>query len=136
MQQRGTSKDNFPGLWDVSVAGHIAAGEAPVVAALRELKEEIDLDIHEEALEGIGIFQEEHLHANGIIDREFHHCFLLKLTPPLPQLKPQAEEVSALKWMPFLQFAEEAWGLARSDRYVPHKSEYYAKVLREIKKRI
>ena len=136
LQKRGASKDTFPGLWDVSVAGHIGAGEAPTIAALRELKEEIGLEIREEELEGIGIFQEEHMHPNGIIDREFHHCYLLKLTPPLPQLKLQAEEVSDLKWMPYLRFAEEAWGLARSDRYVPHQSKYYASVLRAIKKRI
>ena len=43
MQKRAQTKDTFPGLWDISVAGHISAGEPPTEGALRELKEEIGL---------------------------------------------------------------------------------------------
>ena len=43
MQRRGEFKDTYPLLWDVSVAGHIGAGEDIYDAALREVKEEIGL---------------------------------------------------------------------------------------------
>ena len=45
LQKRSASKDTFPGLWDISVAGHISAGETPLQGALREINEEIGLDV-------------------------------------------------------------------------------------------
>ena len=135
IQQRSLEKDIFPGLWDVSVAGHVEAGEAVEDAALRELREEIGLSANKADLQGIGIFPEEHHHPGGQIDREFHHCYLLKLNQPLPVLSPAPGEVMALKWISLLQFSEEAWGLAKAPQYVPHESRYYARVIRELKKR-
>ncbi|MDD4820093.1 MAG: NUDIX domain-containing protein, partial [Flavobacteriales bacterium] len=41
LQKRSTTKDTFPGMWDISVAGHIDAGETPLEGALREMREEI-----------------------------------------------------------------------------------------------
>ena len=38
IQQRAKNKDTHPGLWDVSVAGHIGAGEDIVESAIREVK--------------------------------------------------------------------------------------------------
>ena len=51
MQKRAQTKDTFPGLWDISVAGHISAGETPTEGALRELKEEIGLEVQPDQLE-------------------------------------------------------------------------------------
>ena len=36
IQRRSPTKENWPNLWDVSVAGHISAGEEALEAALRE----------------------------------------------------------------------------------------------------
>mgnify|MGYP001471383996 CR=1 FL=1 len=46
LQKRALTKKVFPGLWDISVAGHIAAGEDIKIAAIIEIKEEIGFDIH------------------------------------------------------------------------------------------
>jgi 8-oxo-dGTP pyrophosphatase MutT (NUDIX family) len=40
-QQRSHTKKDFPGLYDLAVGGHIDAGEEPLAAALREMREEI-----------------------------------------------------------------------------------------------
>ncbi len=45
LQQRSASKTICPLLWDVSVAGHVDAGETIKQAAIREIKEEIGLVI-------------------------------------------------------------------------------------------
>ena len=45
LQRRAAGKENHPGLWDVSVAGHLAAGERATDAAMRECREEIGLTI-------------------------------------------------------------------------------------------
>ena len=45
LAQRSASKTIYPMLWDVSVAGHVDTGEAIEQAAIREIKEEIGIDI-------------------------------------------------------------------------------------------
>ena len=42
-QKRAKDKADFPGYYDVAVGGHIAHGEAPEEAILREIGEEIGL---------------------------------------------------------------------------------------------
>ena len=50
LQQRSHKKTIHPLLWDVSVAGHIDAGETFIEAALRETKEEIGLLLKQKIL--------------------------------------------------------------------------------------
>jgi isopentenyl-diphosphate delta-isomerase len=45
LQKRSMTKDNSPGLWDTSAAGHVDSGESYRVAANRELAEELGLPI-------------------------------------------------------------------------------------------
>jgi isopentenyl-diphosphate delta-isomerase type 1 len=47
LQLRSMTKDNNPGVWDSSCSGHVDAGESYVVAAERELMEEIGLLVEE-----------------------------------------------------------------------------------------
>lgn len=41
IQQRNHNKDKNPDMWDISVAGHISAGQDSLSAAAREINEEI-----------------------------------------------------------------------------------------------
>lgn len=45
LQLRAADKDTYPGRWDVSAAGHIAAGDGSADTAGRELAEELGLDL-------------------------------------------------------------------------------------------
>ena len=45
LQKRSQQKDTFPGAWDSSAAGHLDCGEDYDQCALRELREEIGLDL-------------------------------------------------------------------------------------------
>jgi len=45
LQLRAADKDTYPGRWDVSAAGHIAAGDASADTAGRELAEELGLSL-------------------------------------------------------------------------------------------
>lgn len=39
LQLRAENKELYPNMWDISAAGHISAGEEPIISALREMEE-------------------------------------------------------------------------------------------------
>ncbi|WP_026777112.1 NUDIX domain-containing protein [Polaribacter sp. Hel_I_88] len=97
LQKRALTKKVFPGLWDISVAGHIGAGEAILTSAKREVFEEIGLELEEKDLIKIGTRIHQVKHKNGIQDNEHHHVFIAELKVPISTLKIQVEEVDAIK---------------------------------------
>jgi 8-oxo-dGTP pyrophosphatase MutT (NUDIX family) len=50
-QLRGPHKDSAPRQWDHACSGHVTAGERVIGSAVRELGEEVGIDVAEEALE-------------------------------------------------------------------------------------
>ncbi|MEE9408496.1 MAG: NUDIX domain-containing protein [Polaribacter sp.] len=97
LQKRTATKKVFPGLWDISVAGHIVAGEDILTSAKREIFEEIGLQLKEKDLIKIGTRIHQVSHKNGIIDNEHHHVFIAELKVPVSELKIQEEEVDSIK---------------------------------------
>jgi isopentenyldiphosphate isomerase len=136
IQQRGKDKDTHPLLWDVSVAGHIGAGEDIEASAIREVEEEIGLSISEMDLQKIGVFKSVHKHREDLVDREFHHTFLCELKLPLENLQKQESEVEQLDLIPLIQFSEETRDLANVKKYVTYKIGYYQIIAKEIRKRL
>lgn len=135
IQQRGSQKDVHPLLWDVSVAGHVSAGEKIPVAALREVEEEVGLQLAANDLDKIGIFKAVHDHGAQLMDREFHHVFLSTLKVPLEALTRQKSEVADLKLISLEQFTEDTLATANPKGYVPHGIEYYTTIISAIKQR-
>lgn len=129
LQKRALTKKVFPGLWDISVAGHIAAGEDIKIAALREIKEEISFSLHPENLYKIGTRKHMVTHPNGIIDNEFHHVFIAELTSPICDLTLQKEEVDELKLFP-LETLKRTKNL--ENILLPRFHDYYCFVYDEI----
>lgn len=43
LQQRSENKEKNAGMWDISVAGHISAGQDALSAAAREINEEVSV---------------------------------------------------------------------------------------------
>lgn len=97
LQKRALTKKVFPGLWDISVAGHIGAGEEILSSAQREVFEEIGLELQENDLIKIGTRIHQVTHKNGIQDNEHHHVFIAELKVPVQKLIIQKEEVADIK---------------------------------------
>lgn len=97
LQKRAMTKKVFPGLWDISVAGHVSAGEKIIPSAIREVYEEIGLKIKADDLIKIGTRIHQVSHKNGIQDNEHHHVFIAELKAPISTLKIQEEEVDAIQ---------------------------------------
>ena len=94
VQRRVSGKETWPGRLDVTVGGHLGAGEEPL-DGLREVEEELGLTVTPDELIPLGIRKAE-LQIPAGLDREFQHVFLLvkSLTPDDPRL--QEEEVAAV----------------------------------------
>jgi len=97
LQKRALTKKVFPGIWDISVAGHIGAGEKILQGAKREIFEEIGLELQEKDLIKIGTRIHQVSHSNGIQDNEHHHVFIAELKISVEKLTLQKEEVADIK---------------------------------------
>ncbi|WP_203255671.1 NUDIX hydrolase [Hyunsoonleella ulvae] len=136
LAQRSHKKSICPLLWDVSVAGHIDAGETPQQAAIRETKEEIGLELLEDDLKLIGIFKCFQNYDNGLIDNEFHNTYMAELTIPLSALTPQEDEVEALKLVSFEDFEHLLEHIGKDKHLIATNKTYYQKVYQNIRAQI
>lgn len=132
MQQRGANKETFPSLWDVSVAGHVGAGETIIEGALREVKEEIGILISKEDLTQIDVRKNINIHPNGIHDCEFQHVFLVELKHDISQLTIQEEEVDGIRLFTFNEIALCMTKSHKTYSIVPADMNYYQFIMNTI----
>lgn len=91
LQRRKHSARAFPGMLDLSVTGHLLAGEQPV-DGVRELHEEMGLTIDSARLVSLGRRLLADDHGEGR-NREIAHVYLLTDDTPLEQLRLDPDEV-------------------------------------------
>jgi len=132
IQKRGADVAVSPNEWDVSVAGHISAGEQPIDTAVREISEEIGLKVNSKDLHFTFMYKGMTVHTNGLIDNGFCHVFIYKGNFEVKQLTPQKEEVAELKMMKL----EEIETLVHEEKndFVDRGSDYYSLAFKEIRK--
>lgn len=97
-QRRHPDKDTFPNLLDISCAGHLEAGET-VADGVRELAEELGLQVTLNELTACGVYAEEDKLPGGGMDREYCHIFIYPCDRELKDYQVQLEEVSGLYWV-------------------------------------
>jgi isopentenyldiphosphate isomerase len=136
IQKRVADKETFPGLWDISVAGHIGAGERPLLAARRELFEEIGLKLKEEELLQIGSYRSDCMHSEFLIDREYHHVYIAKLDTELENLKLQKEEVAEIKLISIVELKNEISLEKKTLEFVPYSTAYFKMTFEAIETQI
>ena len=129
LQKRALTKKVFPGIWDISVAGHIGAGEEVLEGAKREVFEEIGLILEDKDFIKIGTRIHQVNHENGIQDNEHHHVFIAELKTPISELTMQPEEVAGLELWD-LKVLKETKNL--ENVLLPRFHEYYVTVYNKV----
>lgn len=81
-QKRSPDKAEFPNYYDIAVGGHVSAGEAPQEAVLREIWEEVGLELEPAALEDLGVWREDRQQPEDP-DREAAQVYLAVCSDPL-----------------------------------------------------
>lgn len=91
-------------MWDVSVAGHISAGQDALAAAAREINEEVavnlgyNVDIKD--FRYMYSFRKEQKYSEDFIERQFYDFFILRTTGIDDKtLYFQEEEVQAVRFV-------------------------------------
>jgi 16S rRNA (adenine1518-N6/adenine1519-N6)-dimethyltransferase len=89
LQLRRPDKDKYPNCWDTSSAGHVDSGEGYEQAAIRELKEELGIDVSK-------LDEIDYLPTSEETGFEFIRVYKLIHDGPF---QPQESEISELRWV-------------------------------------
>ena len=96
MQKRSSTKKVYPNLWSIFVKGHVQSGETSVDACIRELSEEVGININSNELNYLYTIFEEVIKEN-FIERIFYDTYILRKDFNLNDITIQEEEVSEVK---------------------------------------
>jgi isopentenyl-diphosphate delta-isomerase type 1 len=95
LQKRSEHMHRWPNSWDCSAAGHVDVGEDYMVAAKRELKEE--LGIKNVELKELGSYYTEDKSEPGVTLKRFNRAYKVIYNQTPDKVDPY--EVSEIKWV-------------------------------------
>ena len=100
LQQRSYNKEKNAGMWDISVAGHLSAGDTSKIGAIRELKEELNVDCTENELEYILTYKDQQIIREDFIENQFYDFYILnKNDVKISDIIVQESEVEQVKYI-------------------------------------
>jgi isopentenyldiphosphate isomerase len=119
LQKRCPDKSLFPNMWDISVGGHVSSGEDTLVAAKRELSEELGLDPDSYKFEYVDVIKENFVDGD-IVSNEFVTIYKIINNVNISSIKLQKEEVSEARW-----FTKSELNALRDElKVIPHIEEF------------
>ena len=138
IQRRSLKKDTYPGSYHVAASGHIEAGSYPLIAAMRELAEELSIYPQATEMELLGILkQSDHVPAKNLHNREFVYVYLLNFNGDITKLKLQEEEVDSVRWIEPNQIEEFLDNHAHNkDEMETSDKQYHELIVRAVKNRM
>lgn len=129
IQKRAFNKDSNPGKWDVSVAGHVSSGQTSIEAAVREVSEELGIEINEEELKYILTYKNSRQIKENYIDKQIYDCYIVnKEEIDIKDIKIQESEVEQVKMCKLSEFNELI-----QDKKVMNREELYNEIIKYLK---
>lgn len=99
LQKRSSGKKLWPNRWDVTIGGHVNAGEFGRQALKRECREELGIDIQDDEIKYI-VSTISVYNKDGYINNHFDECYIITKNIDLKELTLQSEEVCDAAYFP------------------------------------
>jgi len=123
IQRRSFQKEVYPGLWDISCAGHLSSGEDCYTGAIRELKEELGLIVELNELKYFFTVTQHYIRPDHLfIDNEITDVLLLNKDVGIESLRIDSNEVVEVKFISIGELHKSV--IERSPLLAPHEDEY------------
>lgn len=111
IQQRSDNKDKNPGMWDISVTGHLSAGQDSLTAATREISEEVSVSlgysVEVKDFRFMFSYRKEEKVNEDHYDRQFYDFFILRQSGLRENnIKFQESEVQNIKFVSISELNE------------------------------
>jgi isopentenyl-diphosphate delta-isomerase len=104
LQRRSLTVDNFPGVFSISVLGHINAGEFSTATVRREIEEELGIDTADLKIEFLFSYFSQAVLSETYIDRQFNDVYVTRADIDPGQIHMDQAEVSEVRFVPFEHF--------------------------------
>ena len=118
LQKRSASKKSHPNCWDISGAGHIMAGESAIDGAIRELKEELGVEVKDKDLQYIATIKS----TKNPKNMEFQYVYLLNCNKEIEEYIFEDDEVAKVKYVYYEEL--EKMVEERAEGLLIHDEEY------------
>lgn len=111
IQQRSANKDKNPNMWDISVTGHLSAGQDSLMGATREISEEVSVSlgysVDVKDFRFMFSYRKEEEVNDNHFDRQFYDFFILRQSGLNNEnIKFQTSEVQAIKFVTISELNE------------------------------
>ena len=111
IQKRSANKAKNANMWDISAAGHISSGQDSLMAATREINEEVSVNlgfnVEVKEFRFMYSFRKQQVFDNGIIENQFYDFFVLRQNGlNKDSIKYQESEVQAVDFVTITQLNE------------------------------
>ena len=98
LQKRSSKKKLWPNMWDITGGGHVLAGEFGFQAIIREMQEELGIELEKNDTIFIGALVSTNIKGD-IVNNHFNEFYIVNKDVDETKLKLNLEEVSEVKWM-------------------------------------
>ena len=154
LQLRSSIKKDYPNLLDITAAGHLLAHET-ILDGVREIKEEIGIDVLTTQLEFLGSI-DYCVEKENFIDKEIAHTYVYLYKQSISDFVLQKKEVAGIFKADFDEFYELWTGSLNEitmigtnqngksliempvgkDQFVPHYESFYQTIVKLIREKI
>jgi len=123
LQKRAANIRTYPGVFDVSAAGHLTAGDTPIEGALREVAEELGVQLAKDELVKIGeVAQQVTVHDGAYINNEWNDVYVVWKNIPIEDFTFTDHEVECVRYVPRTELKE--WVRSGGENLVMHPGEF------------
>lgn len=132
VQKRSANKKQAPNKWGIT-AGHVDAGQEPSDVVIREVFEEIGLELTKEEIEFLFVAKKHKKFSDTQYNNNFQYIYFAKTNKKIEEYVIQEEELSELKYISIEELEKVIEN--KDEKYTFSKSEYFGILMKILKEK-